>query len=245
MITILRETHDTPHSIAHTLALAGGTNIFGEPNFRAVWGWNRLAWIGGRWTDLDSSGCVLRETIGLRYEPKYLPTDRWHIERWCAPEMYGSPEDWARNTLEIENGMNVPALGPYPSRGEYEHVFTLARTWSARGSTGCDPQQPRGPRTKSRTWSAGAPHVGVTCGGSDSRAPRNPSTKSSASRGASPINAPCGEFVQLTPTIAEYLARLIETSRAAAPQQSREALYRREAQRDRAYDAFADEVLGG
>jgi hypothetical protein len=210
MLTILRETHEAPSSITRTLTLAGGTNIFGEPNFRAVWGWNRLAWIGGRWTDLDASGSVLRETIGLRYEPKYLPTNRWHIERWCPPEMYGSPESWARDTLEIENGMNVPALGPFPSRGEYEHVFTLARTWSARGSTACGSQHRREPEIKSRD-------SGIVS----------------------------GEFVQLTPTIAEYLARLIETSRAAAPQQSREALNRREAQRDRDYDAFAEEVLGG
>ena len=208
MIQILREMHDTPPNIARTLELAGGTNRFGEPNFRAVWGWNRLAWIGGRWTDLDESGAVLRETIGLRFEPKYIPTDRWHIERWCAPEMYGSPETWARNTLEIENGMNVPALGPYPSRGEYEQVFTLETpTWSGRCPTGCGLQQPRGPKTMSR--------------------------------------APCGEFVQLTPTIAERLPRMIEASRGTPKREGREALYRREAQREKQYDAYADEVLSG
>ena len=27
--------------------------------------------------------------------------------------------------MEIVNGRNVPALGPYPSRGDYEHCFTL------------------------------------------------------------------------------------------------------------------------
>jgi hypothetical protein len=237
MISILRETHDTPPSIARTLARAGGTNIFGEPNFRAVWGWNRLAWIGGRWTDLDSSGSVLRETIGLRFEPKYLPTDRWHIERWCAPEMYGSPESWARNTLEIENGMNVPALGPYPSRGEYEHVFTL-ESYSRNANTGASSQAGTSNDSRRR---------GATCcaptSTSSSRTSNSFAHQSAAS--ASQTNLIRGEFVQLTSTIAEYLARLIETSRAAAPQQGREALNRREAQRDRDYDAFADEVLGG
>jgi hypothetical protein len=210
MISILRETHETPPSIARTLALAGGSNRFGEPNFRAVWGWNRLAWIGGRWTDLDASGSVLREIIGLRFEPKYIPVDRWHIERWCPPEMYGSPEAWARNTLEIENGMNVPALGPFPSRGEYEHVFTVARISNARCPTACASQHRRGPKAMSRD------------SGNVS-----------------------GEFVQLTPTIAERLARMIEFGRTARPQQGREALNRREAQRDKDYDDYADEVLSG
>ncbi len=27
--------------------------------------------------------------------------------------------------MEIVNGRNVAALGPYPSRGDYEHCFTL------------------------------------------------------------------------------------------------------------------------
>jgi hypothetical protein len=63
--------------------------------------------------------------VELRREPKYTPHDRWHIERWMPPESYGSPETWHAQTQEIENGRNIPALGPYPSRGDYEHCFTL------------------------------------------------------------------------------------------------------------------------
>jgi len=40
-------------------------------------------------------------------------------------ESYGSPGEWAARTLEIVNGRNVAALGPYPSRGDYEHCFTV------------------------------------------------------------------------------------------------------------------------
>jgi hypothetical protein len=191
VISVIRETHESPRYVERALRNAGGLNRFGEPNFRAVWGWNRLAWIGGRWTDRDASDSATREAIEVRYVPKYFPHDRWHIERWCAPETYGSPESWARATLEIEDGQNISALGPYPSRGEYEHVFTL----------------------------------------SDAR----------------------GDFLQLTPTIADRLARLIERSRAvvhpdatrASRNQGREALYRREAARDRAYESWADSVLSG
>jgi hypothetical protein len=137
MIHVLRETHDTPESVAHSLELAGGINRFREPNYRAVWGWNRLAWIGGKFEE--------------RQEPKYPAVNRWHIEKWLPPETYGSPRAWWAQTVEIEGGRSVPALGPYPARGDYEHCFTL-----------------EGPR---------------------------------------------GEFVQLTATIAQHIARAIEWSR--------------------------------
>jgi hypothetical protein len=130
MIRVIRETHETPASIQQRVASAGGVNCFGEPNFRVVWGGSRLAWIGGRWTDRDAQGRVIREAIELRREPKYFPHERWHIERWLPPEAYGSPEMWRAETTEIEDGISIPALGPYPSRGDYEHCFTLA---SSRG----------------------------------------------------------------------------------------------------------------
>jgi hypothetical protein len=126
MIRVLREIHDAPASIQDRVARAGGVNRYGEPNFRVVWGGARLAWIGGRWTDRDAHGNVVREAIELRRVPKYLPEDRWHIERWMPPESYGSPGDWYAQTTEVEDGIRVPALGPYPSRGEYEHCFTLS-----------------------------------------------------------------------------------------------------------------------
>jgi hypothetical protein len=126
MIHILRETHEAPADVALELALAGGRNSFGEANYRAVWGWSRLDWIGGKWEDRDPmSGALVREVVELRREPKYLPHDRWHIERWMPAESYGSPAEWHAQTLEIANGRNIAALGPYPSRGDYEHCFTL------------------------------------------------------------------------------------------------------------------------
>jgi len=125
MIRVLRETHEAPAAVVRELALAGGSNRYGEANYRAVWGWSRLGWIGGKWEDRDASGALVREVVELRLEPKYTPHNRWHIERWLPPESYGSPDQWYAQTLEIERGRNVAALGPYPSRGEYEHCFTL------------------------------------------------------------------------------------------------------------------------
>jgi hypothetical protein len=141
VIRVTRETHEAPETVQRRVALAGGTNRYGEPNFRVVWGGSRLTWIGGRWVDRDDNNNVIRERVELRRVPKYVPQDRWHVERWTPPESYGSPEAWYAQTVEIEDGTRLPALGPYPSRGEYEHCFTLQRTDGAfmqLNATACD-----------------------------------------------------------------------------------------------------------
>ena len=125
MITVLRENKRAPEDVARRLRLAGGINRYGEANYRVVWGWSRLTWIAGKWADRDASGRLLREVLELREAPKYFPHERWHLERWCPPEVYGSPEQWYAQTLEVEGAHSIPALGPYPARGEYEHCFTL------------------------------------------------------------------------------------------------------------------------
>ena len=181
-IVILRETHETPEAVAWRLERAGGCNRFGEANYRAVWGWNRLAWIGGKFEERDpATGSLLREVVELRQEPKYPAVNRWHIERWVPPEVYGSPNAWYTQTIERENGVSIAALGPYPLRGEYEHCFTL-----------------EGPR---------------------------------------------GEFIQLTPTVAEHIARAIERSRSFPRSMKRRLLYDREQCEERTYEQWAYDVL--
>ncbi len=182
MIRVLRETQDAPEALARRLRSAGGINRFGEPNYRAVWGWNRLAWIGGKFEERDpATGALLREVVELRQEPKYPAVNRWHIERWVPPEVYGSPRAWYAQTIERENGISIPALGPYPSRGEYEHCFTL-----------------EGPRR---------------------------------------------EFLQLTPTIAEHVARAIEWSRKYPRAKNRNRLYEREQRVEHGYEKWAYDLL--
>jgi hypothetical protein len=182
MIRITRETHETPQAVAWRLERAGGINRFDEPNYRAVWGWNRLAWIGGKFEERDpSTGSLLREVVELRQEPKYPAVNRWHIERWVPPEVYGSPRAWYAQTIERENGISIPALGPYPSRGEYEHCFTL--------------------------------------------------------------ESPRGEFLQLTPTIAEHIARAIEWTRKFPRAAKKRQLYDREQRVEHSYENWAYDVL--
>src|SRR6202049_489204 len=181
MIPVIRETHRARASVARRREIAGGVNRFGRPNYRAVWGWSRLGWIGGKWEDRGAGGELVREVVALRREPKYTPHDRWHLERWVAPEAYGSPREWYAQTIERANGVSVPALGPYPERGEYEHCFTLA--------------------------------------------------------------GPGGEFVQLTATVAEYVAQAIERGRHAGATERRTAIDERERDGERAYDAWASDAL--
>jgi hypothetical protein len=180
-IKVIREQHEAPEGIAQRLALAGGRNRFGEANYRAVWGWSRLAWVGGKWEDHNAAGELVRECVELRRVPKYVPHDRWHIERWLPPEAYGSPRAWYAQTVEREAGISIPALGPYPERGDYEHCFTL--------------------------------------------------------EGFS------GEFVQLTPTVAEFVARAIEAGRRASAAERRKAIEERERRAERDYDNWAWDVL--
>jgi hypothetical protein len=185
---ILRETHETPENVAQRLARAGGCNRYGEANYRAVWGWNRLAWIGGKFEERDpATGSLLREVVELRLEPKYPAVNRWHIERWVPPEVYGPPDNWYAQTIEREDGVSIPALGPYPSRGEYEHCFTLE---------------------------------GPACAG-----------------------RPRGEFIQLTPTVAEHIARAIEWSRRHPRSAGKRALYDREQCQERNYEQWAYDLL--
>jgi hypothetical protein len=101
MIRVIRETREAPADVARELALAGGFNPYGEPNYRAVWGWSRLDWIGGKWEDRDAAGNLLREVVELRREPKYVPHDRWHIERWVPAESYGSPAAGTRPSAAL------------------------------------------------------------------------------------------------------------------------------------------------
>jgi hypothetical protein len=182
MLEVLRETHDTPEAVARRLELTGGRNRFGEPNYRAIWGWNRLAWIGGKFEDRDPvTGSLVREVVELRQEPKYAAVNRWHIERWLPPEAYGSPRAWYAQTIERENGISIPALGPYPSRGDYEHCFTL--------------------------------------------------------------ESPHGEFVQLTPSAAEHIARAIECSRGVPRSRGHARLYEREQRTERHYEQWAYDIM--
>ena len=122
---------DVPAWVEKHITRKGGLNPYGEPCFRVIWGGNRYYTVGGMFNEVtqfkDANGDTrtivtrmpLMKTL-LRYR-----WDRWHLERWRGPEFYGDSEEWYRNTWDEEAQLH--AMGPYPSRGDYEHVFYLAQ----------------------------------------------------------------------------------------------------------------------
>lgn len=117
---VLRDSCLPPREAVRLLTKIGGLNPFGEPNYRAVWSGQRFSWVAGLWTDRDSEGYVIREVLAARYTQKYPVFNRWILEQWLGPEKYGSPETWYRQTKEWGEEGNLPQLGPYPTRGDYE-----------------------------------------------------------------------------------------------------------------------------
>jgi hypothetical protein len=111
---------ETPDWAQRALILAGGVNRFGDPNFRLSWSDSLFDWIGGKWEDRNAAGELVREVKELRWAVKYpWLAHRWIVEKWVAPEKFGTPETWNRQTREWGEEGNIPQLGPYPDRGRY------------------------------------------------------------------------------------------------------------------------------
>lgn len=143
------EHHACPETIKVRLILAGGLNRFGEPNFRLVWGYNRIVKMHGEWQEVkpaEFSGLIgldgkpimtkpsiKSSVIETREVPKYLPGNCWHLEKWCPPEMYGTPETWGKAGQEVVGDYTIDTAGPFPTRGEYELVMPLTVDGTPRG----------------------------------------------------------------------------------------------------------------
>jgi hypothetical protein len=109
-----------------------GFNRFGGPNFRIIWGPERMEWIGGLWVDRDeNTGLVIRRIAEERCVPRYsVAKPRWIVEKWLPPEYYGSPESWYQETQAHDSDtgeilIGIHEMGPYPQQGEYEQCFTF------------------------------------------------------------------------------------------------------------------------
>jgi hypothetical protein len=144
------EHYKCPDDVQKWLVLAGGTNRFGEPKFRVIWGFDRIVPITGSWEDWEETEVpdlhplakpgAMRKQITLkssvvetRMVPKYLPGNCWFLECWRPPEEYGTPESWRKAGEEVNGGMTVDTAGPFPSRGEYELVMPLTDTGTYQG----------------------------------------------------------------------------------------------------------------
>ena len=145
-------THqECPEHVVRALRLAGGSNPYGEPMFRCVWGWDRIVPITGEWQEFEQFVATLtdkvtgysesrlctrlvRSVIETRQVPKYLPANCWHLEMWRPPEEYGSPEEWKELGEEAIAGMTVDTSGPFPFRGEYELCYPLTSDGTSQGT---------------------------------------------------------------------------------------------------------------
>jgi hypothetical protein len=114
-----RVVMEVPKDVAAHLTRVGGRNLYGEPNYRLVWGPSRLEWMGGKFEAKEFGGAH----VGVHRVPRYH-ADEWVLERWLSPLEIGSKEAWDARTERID-GHTVEPLGPYPSRGDYEAVTSF------------------------------------------------------------------------------------------------------------------------
>jgi len=112
------ETRETPPEFQERIAALFGTNQFGDPHFKIVWGQSQFIRIGNEWSDKFGNR---RTEYRDRYQCHGMPC--WVIMRWKAPVEYGTPEIYYANTFDPLTGLFI--TGEYPWRGRYEIVQPL------------------------------------------------------------------------------------------------------------------------
>ncbi len=95
-----------------------GTNIFGEPNFKIVWGASEFIRQGNVWRDRQGTE---RRGYRERYLGHGMPC--WCILRWKSPQTFGHPEVFYHNNFVPHTGLS--ATGEYPYTGRYEVLQAL------------------------------------------------------------------------------------------------------------------------
>jgi hypothetical protein len=98
-----------PEDINERMGAIFGLNYFAEPMFRFVWGQTETRNIRG------ASGNYISMLVGHN-------KPAWLLQRWCAPEMYWTPELYYKLTAD-RTGRAV--LGEYPEFGFYETLVTF------------------------------------------------------------------------------------------------------------------------
>jgi hypothetical protein len=103
----------------------GGLNPFGGAMYRLSWAPSQLTWSAGKFRINDEHGTFKYWHIDAGWVPKYPGYgERYVLETWKAPEVYGSPFEWeALNHEYEEDGRMLGKLGPYPHLGSYEVCF--------------------------------------------------------------------------------------------------------------------------
>ncbi len=105
------EAPTKPDFFDDALIRIGGKNPFGETMLRVDWGWDCRTFRKG-------------DPEALAYPGPFL--DRWILQRWYAPEFFGSKRHWEEfRYMKVTGGAPVDLLGEFPSRGRYGMVMPL------------------------------------------------------------------------------------------------------------------------
>ena len=96
------------------LTAAGGTNRYGEPLYKLVWGEAHATRGGGHWEQEGFTG----------YRDVYMnDSPCWLLLEWHSPEEYVSPTLWYMDNYDEPSGLQT--LGEFPYKGQYEVLFIL------------------------------------------------------------------------------------------------------------------------
>jgi hypothetical protein len=117
---------EVPQWLIDRMRAEGGVNHLGGPLFRVMWAGTLTCIVGGNWQKYDENENIIGSVVEERRVLKYpLHAERFVFEQWMAPESFGSPEEWERNTVTYVGGKKIYSLGEFPHQGEYELVKVL------------------------------------------------------------------------------------------------------------------------
>jgi hypothetical protein len=114
------EPRECPAEYQDRLVEHFGLNRYGTPNFRFVWGQSNTIRMGNVWRDKFGN-----ESRGYRDVYQSFASPCWIIQRWKAPEEYGTPELYYMQTWDEFS--RLFAVGEYPWAGRYETVQMMQR----------------------------------------------------------------------------------------------------------------------
>jgi hypothetical protein len=116
-----KQLYKLPQVFADRITRVGGLNLYGQPNFKMIWGMGGekacLFRAGGEWA---GGGQVTYKG----YRDLLLSGDPcWVLLHWQAPEKYGAPNSYYVANYDVDTSLQT--LGEYPYRGRYEIVLPL------------------------------------------------------------------------------------------------------------------------
>jgi len=101
-----------PEWFQERLTRVGGTNKYGEPNFKLVWGQSAT---------MRDGGYFLKDGyLGYRDVPAVGGEACWALMMWEPAEKFGTPYRWYKDHTDEVTGLVT--LGRYPHQGRYRVI---------------------------------------------------------------------------------------------------------------------------